>query len=227
MASEFPRRPKLLKGALVTYQSQLVPGVPRVVVFQYNPATLTRTLRHRTASGDGTDGGSSADAREILQVTGPPEESISMKVTLDAVDQLEFPAENPDVVAAGLHPALATLELLLYPRSELVLSNMIRGQAGSRSITAADVPLSLLVWGPARVVPVKVTSLSVTEQAFDQMLNPIQAEVSLEVQVLTYRELERDTLGHGVSLANHIAKEALSAVHQHRTAAETVGQLPF
>lgn len=227
MASEFPGRPRLLKGALVAYQSQLIPGVPRVVVFQYNPDTLTRTLRHRSASGLATDGSGPADAREILQVPGPPQESISLRVVLDATDQLEFPSDNPDVVAAGLHPALATLELLLYPPSELVLANLLRAQLGSRSVTAADVPLALLVWGPARVVPVRVTSVSVTEQAFDQALNPIRAEVSLDLRVLTYRELEPGTIGHGTSIVNHVAKEALSAAHQVRTAAEVVGELPF
>lgn len=225
MASEFPGRPKLLKGALVAYQSQLIPGIPRLVLFQFNPDTLTRTLRHRTATGGASE--SPADAREILQVMGPPQESISMKVTLDAADQLEFPSQNPDVVVAGLHPALATLELLLYPPSTLVISNFLRAALGSRSVTSMDVPLSLLVWGPARVVPVMVTSFSVTEQAFDQLLNPIRAEVSLDLKVLSYRDLEPGTLGHGAALVNHVAKEALSAVHQVKTAAEVVGQLPF
>jgi hypothetical protein len=150
-----------------------------------------------------------------------------MKVVLDAADQLESPGENPDVVATGLHPALATLELLLYPTSTLIISNFLRAKLGSRSITSTDVPLALLVWGPARVVPIKVTSFSVTEQAFDQLLNPIRAEVSIDLRVLTYRELEPGTLGHGASLVNHVAKEALSAVHQVKTAVEAVGQIPF
>jgi hypothetical protein len=226
VASEFTRRPKLLKGAIVAYQSQLIPGVPRVVVFQYNPDTLTRTLRHRTASGEASKADPTSGL-DVLKVTGPPLESISMKVTLDATDQLEFPGENPDVVVAGLHPALATLELLLYPTSKQVLANLIRGEVGHKSVTPMDVPLSLLVWGPARVVPVRITSFSVTEQAFDQMLNPTRAEVSIEFEVLTYRDLERGTLGHGASLVHHVAKEVLSAVHQVKTAAEAVGQLPF
>jgi hypothetical protein len=227
MASEFPGRPKLLKGALVAYQSQLIPGVPRVVVFQYNPESLTRTLRHRTPISSDEEGTSRAEAREILQVTGPPRESIGLKVTLDAADQLEFPGANPDVVAAGLHPALATLELLMYPPSALVLSNFLRARLGSRSITAMDVPLSLLVWGPARVVPVAVESFSVTEEAFDQLLNPIRAEVDLDLKVLTYDDLEVGSLGHGASLVNHFSKEALSAIHQVKTAVEAVGLLPF
>lgn len=227
MASEFPGRPKLLKGALVAYQSQLIPGIPRVVVFQYNPESLTRTLHHRTPFPSGDEGTSMAEAREILQVTGPPRESIGLKVTLDAADQLEFPAANPEVVAAGLHPALATLELLMYPPSRSILSNFLLARAGSRFITPMDLPLSLLVWGHARVVPVAVESFSVTEEAFDQLLNPIRAEVNLDLKVLTYVDVEVGSLGHGVSLSNHVTKEVLSAIHQVKTAAEAFGSLPF
>lgn len=227
MPSEFSGRPKLLKGALIAFRSQLIPGVPTVVVFQYNPDTLTRTLRHRSASGgEISDGGSSA-AQEVLQVTGPPNEQISMTVILDAADQLEQPAQNPDTVLTGLHPALATLELLLYPPSEQILANAVRAALGARQITTTDVPLTLLVWGPARVVPVRLTGLTFTEKAFDQLLNPIRAEVRIDVGVLTYRELAPKSIGHGVSVVHHVTKEVLSAVHQVKTAIEIVGSLPF
>jgi hypothetical protein len=228
MASEFTGRPKLLKGALVAFRSQLIPGVPTVVVFQYNPENLTRTLKQRTASGEEAAGGGGASAaQEVLQVAGPPQEQISMTVVLDAADQLEQPGQNPDTVLTGLHPALATLELLLYPPSEQILANAIRAALGARQITSTDVPLTLLVWGPARVVPVRLTGLTFTEQAFDQLLNPIRAEVRIDVGVLTYRDLEPKSIGHGVSVVHHVAKEVLSAVHQVKTAIEVVGSLPF
>ncbi len=115
MASEFPGRPKLLKGAIVAFSSQLIAGIPRVVMFQYNPDTLTRTFDLRPPAGP-RQAGRARRARETLQVAGPPTESIRMKVMLDAADQLE-PGQNPDMVLTGLHPALATLELLLYPPS--------------------------------------------------------------------------------------------------------------
>ncbi len=226
MASDFTRRPRLLKGALVAYQSQTIPGIPRLVVFQYNPDNLTRTLRHRRDSGRSGSGGSKADAREALEVTGPPEESISMTVSLDAADQLELPGNNPDVVVAGLHPALATLELLLYPPATEILANAIRSALGSRSVTSMDVPMVLLVWGAARVVPVRLDGLSVTEQAFDTLLNPIRAEVRLDLTVMSYTELETGTLGHGVSVVHHVAKEALALAHQVKTAIE-IATLPF
>jgi hypothetical protein len=228
MPSEFPGRPKLLKGALLAFRSQLIPGVPTVVVFQYNPDNLTRTLRYRSASGgEAAAGGGSSAAQEVLQVTGPPDEQISMTVMLDAADQLEQPGQNPDTVLTGLHPALATLELLLYPPSEQILANAVRAALGARQITSTDVPLTLLVWGAARVVPVRLTGYTFTEQAFDQLLNPIRAEVRIDLGVLTYRELEPKSIGHGVSVVHHVAKEVLSAVHQVKTAIEVVGSLPF
>jgi hypothetical protein len=224
MASEFTRRPRLLKGALVAYQSQMIPGIPRLVVFQYNPENLTRTLRHQRAQRRGA--WNKPDSRESLEVTGPPAESISMTVTLDAADQLEFPAENPVVVGTGLHPALATLELLLYPPSQEILASAVRASLGSRSVKSMDVPLVLLVWGAPRVVPVRLDGLSVTEQAFDNLLNPTRAEVRLDLTVLSYDDLETGTLGHGVSLVHHVAKEALAVAHQVKTAIE-IGSLPF
>jgi hypothetical protein len=229
MASEFTRRPKLLKGALVAFRSQLIPGVPTVVVFQYNPEKVTRTLTRQGPSGGA--GGAAAGGRpepgDILKVVGPPAEKVSMTATLDAADQLEDPGRNPDIVLIGLHPALATLELLLYPPSEQILANELKALLGSRSITTPDAPLTLLVWGPARVVPVLLNSYTITETAFDQLLNPIRADVDLNLDVLSYTMLETGTLGHGVSVVHHVSKEVLSAAHQVRTAIEIVGSPPF
>lgn len=150
-----------------------------------------------------------------------------MTAMLDAADQLEDPGRNPDIVLTGLHPALATLELLLYPPSEQILGNAAKALLGSKSITTTDAPLTLLVWGPARVVPVLLDSYSITETAFDQLLNPINAEVELNLTVLSYTMLETGSLGHGVSVVHHVAKEVLSAADQVRTAVEIVGSLPF
>jgi hypothetical protein len=130
------------------------------------------------------------------------------------------------VVGTGLHPALATLELLLYPPSQEILASAVRASLGSRSVKSMDVPLVLLVWGAPRVVPVRLDGLSVTEQAFDNLLNPTRAEVRLDLTVLSYDDLETGTLGHGVSLVHHVAKEALAVAHQVKTAIE-IGSLPF
>jgi hypothetical protein len=206
MPSEFPRSPQILKGALVAFESQFLGPVPNLVIFQYNPETVTRTLTEQTASGNGGQ----RTPREAYQVKGPPKEQISLTVMLDAADQLENPEINPDVLLTGLHPVLAALELLLYPPSLNVVTNMTLAQLGSRQIAPQDAPMTLLVWGPGRAVPVHITGLTVTEKAFDQLLNPILAEVRLDMDVMTYLDLEPGSLGHGASVAHHIAKEVLA-----------------
>jgi hypothetical protein len=40
-------------------------------------------------------------------------------------------------------------------------------------------PLALFVWSQHRILPVRVTDFSITEEAFDPALNPIRAKVSL------------------------------------------------
>src|SRR5262245_42749470 len=158
MPSEFPRSPRLLKGALVVYESQKPGPPPRVIVFQYNAEQLSRSLAHRAAPPEPSDVGAARE--DTFRVLGPPLETINLSVVLDAADQLEQPEQNPEVAANGLHPALAALELLLYPPSTQVLVNRALAQAGSAQICPADLPLPLLVWGKSRVVPVRLTSFS-------------------------------------------------------------------
>jgi hypothetical protein len=143
-------------------------------------------------------------------VLGPPVETINLSVELDAADQLEQPDRNTEVVASGLHPALAALELLLYPLSTQVTLNRNLAQAGKVQLCPADLPLTLLVWGKSRVVPVRLTSFSITEEAFDPRLNPIRAKVDLGMRVLTYMELKDDTLGFGAYIAYQTRKETLA-----------------
>jgi hypothetical protein len=225
MPSDFPLSPRLLKGALVAYESQFLGPIPNVIVFQYNPDQLSRTLAHRTAPPEpGNIGGSRED---VLRVQGPPVETVSLTVVLEATDQLAEPAQHPQIVQHGLHPALAALELLLYPPSSQALLNRTLAQAGSAQICPADVPLVLFVWGPSRVVPVRLTSFSITEQAFDQALNPIQAEVQLGVQVLTYMELKDTSLGYNAYLATQTQKEVLARLNLASSAEQAMSTLPF
>ncbi len=223
MTSEFPGRPRVLKGALVAYASALLGPVPNVVVFQYNPDTVTRTVRHRTQTSTGAEAGGRARAGEPIRVTGPPAESLSLQITLDATDKLEV--GDPLAVTVGVHPALAALELLLYPDSTQMLRNAALTQAGASAVPAAEVPSVLLVWGLGRVVPVRVESLSITEQAYDPLLNPIRADVDLSLHVLSYLDLTVGSLGHGASVAHHIAKEALAQANVVDATATAVSQV--
>jgi hypothetical protein len=105
--------------------------------------------------------------------------------------------------------------MLLYPTTFQVLQNEALSQGGAVQVKPADLPLTLLVWGKSRVVPVKIESFSVTEEAFDQNLNPIQAKVELSLMVLTYMELEKKSQGRDAYLSYQRQKEMLAQQYQN------------
>jgi hypothetical protein len=225
MPFNFPGSPKLLKGALVVYGSQFLGGIPDLIVFQYNPEQISRTLAHRSAPPEPSNIGSARE--DVLRVLGPPIETINLSVMLDATDQLEEPALHPQIVEFGLQPALAALELLLYPANAQVLLNRTLAQAGRAQICPADVPLVLFVWGRSRVLPIRLTNFSITEEAFDQTLNPIQAKVDLGMRVLSYMELRDSSLGYNAYLVSQTQKEVLARLNLASSAEQSVGLLPF
>jgi hypothetical protein len=227
VSSEFPRSPKLLKGGLVVFPSMKAGGPPPTVIsFQYNPEQVSRTLAHRSAPPDPSSAGGARE--EAFRVLGPPVETISISVVLDAADQLEQPDQNPEVALLGLHPALAALELLLYPPSTQVLLNRTLALGGSVQVCPADLPFTMLVWGKSRVVPVRLQDFSVTEEAFDPALNPIQAKVELRMQVLSYMELKEDTAGFAAYIAYQAQKEVLARLVRPGAAAGAIrGLIPL
>lgn len=171
-----PNTPNLVHGGLVLIDPA-TSAVQRVIALQYNPNTLTRSLQVHGAGKD------TADRSEVLRLTGPPTETIKLEAELDAVDQLEFAPNGASRV--GIFPQLAALETLIYPTSAQLSANHAREQAGTLEILPMETPLALFVWSAQRIVPVRVTEFSVTEEAFDASLNPIQAKVSLGLRVLT------------------------------------------
>ncbi len=203
--STFPGSPKLIKGALVAIDPLNPPG--SVVVFQYNPDTMTRRLEARAAGG-----GDNADRSEALRVIGPPKETISLTIEIDAADGLE--TQNPLTIASGIYPTLAALEIMLYPRLATVIANVALAQAGVIEVVPPDGPLTVLVWGPQRVVPVRLTGCNITEEAYDPMLNPIRGKAELTMQVLSYYDLPLTNAGYSLFLAHQAAKEALAASNQ-------------
>jgi hypothetical protein len=214
MSDESPLRPLIQKGTLVVYPRD-TPGTPpaRIIAFQFNPDTMKRTLAHRAPpapQGGGTTGNAQEDVR---RVGGPPVETISLTVTLHAADQLNEPGKNPGVAEFGLHPALATLELLMYPSTSDEQRRATQAQSGQVQTDPPDVPLVLFVWGKSRVVPVKITTFSVSEENFDRRLNPIYAKVELAMQVLTHVELQSSSLGRDAFMAYQLSKEALARAY--------------
>ena len=198
----FPNSPRLIKGALVGVD--LFNPLASVVVFQYNPDTMTRRLEARAASGDG-------DRGEAQRLTGPPKETITLSVEIDATDQLE--QANPLAVTMGIYPTLSALEMMLYPKSAVVIANTILSLIGTIEILPMEGPFILFVWGPQRVLPVRLSSLSITEEAYDPLLNPIRAKAELSLSVLSYQDLGVLHPGHWLFLAHHMAKEVMATMN--------------
>ena len=195
----------MLKGGIVLLDPD-TSALQRVVVLQYNPDTLTRTLQ---VQGAGPEGG---DRLEALRLKGPPVETIKLEAEIDATDQLEFPARNQRTVQLGLAPELAALETVVYPPSAQVQASNDLASGGTLEIAPVEAPLTLFVWSKARVLPVRLTDFSITEEAFDVALNPIRAKVSLGMRVLTVNDLGFDHKGGSLYLIYHQQKERLATM---------------
>ena len=86
------------------------------------------------------------------------------------------------------------------------------------------------------MVPVIVSSITVTESAYDQLLNPIQAKVDLSMRSMTQLELQdAGILFEGLAFVNLVAKEVMARFQVAgligKTAANAAravkGNLPF
>lgn len=199
----FPNSPKLIKGGIVLIN----PGtgaVLRMISLQYNPDTLTRSLQVQGVGGEG------GDRSEALRLKGPPVETIKLDAEIDAADQLEFPDQHQNEVESGLHTQLAALETMVYPSSAMLQSNSGLASVGTLEIAPMEAPLSLLIWSKNRILPMRITEFSITEEAFDPSLNPIRAKVSLGMRVLSVDDLGFDHKGGNLFMTYLQNKERLS-----------------
>lgn len=209
----FPGSPRLVKGGIVL----LDPGsgqVQRVISLQYNPDSLTRTFQVQAVGADGQD------RSEALRLKAPAAESYKLEAEIDLTDQLEFPDQHRDAVQVGLHPQLAALELLAYPSSAQLEQNNTLAKSGVLEIIPMEAPLTVFVWSKNRIVPVRLTEFSVTEEAFDPSLNPIRAKVSLGLRVLSVNDLGFDHRGGGLFMTHLRQKESFA-----QRSAGSLGQL--
>ncbi|HUP43074.1 MAG TPA: hypothetical protein VM599_07685 [Thermoanaerobaculia bacterium] len=201
----FPRSPKVLRGAIVAID--VFNPVASVIVFQYNPESMTRSLQARMS------GAEEGERAEAFRLEGPPQETIAMKVEIDATDQLE--RGDGDALAMGIYPQLSALEMILYPKSAYVVASAALALLGTLEIQPPEAPLTLLVWGAKRVLPVRLDGFSIEEEAYDVNLNPIRATVSMSLRVLSYHDLPNTPLPHvgsALFLAHQVVKETMATL---------------
>jgi len=205
--SSSPRTPRVPRGSFTIYHNDAPGTQPLTINFQYNPGEIRRTLIARRPRDAAQPNAAPQDARLVV---GPPVETITLSIELDAADQLEAPRDNRNVVDHGLHMPLAALEILMYPPSAQFEQNQQLAEQGEIQVSPSNLALVLLNWGDSRIVPVMITSFSVTEQEFDTRLNPIRAKVDLGLQVLTYLDLRNSSTGVDAFVAYQKEKERLA-----------------
>jgi hypothetical protein len=197
----FPGSPNTTKGALIGLD--IANPIASVIVFQYNPLKMTRTLDAQTAGGGGS-------IYETQRLKGAPVETIQLEIELDAVDKLE---EGDDTASSlGIYPQLSALEMLVYPKSALVIANTVLLGLGTIEVVPPIGPLTLFIWGPQRVLPVQITNFTINEEAFDVNLNPIQAKVDLSLRVLSYNDLSLTHPGYYIFLTHQVVKEVFATI---------------
>jgi len=246
--SAFPGSPKLLKGALIQFSAPLLVPVPNLIMFQYNPETLTRSLTPwspppppvPTAPGQTLPRQPGQAGQEVNARAQPydPEESFSVVLELDATDALEFPEEHPIAVATGVADRIAALEMLLYPsegstlgRAVATVGATLGGRLGKEVLECKTVPVVLFFWGPGRIVPVRIKEFSVDEQAFSPLLYPIRATVTVGMEVLPASAFPEkgaiNRLARGVYWWTRGQKEALAIANLLNDVEQIRSYLPF
>jgi hypothetical protein len=192
--------PRLLKGAIISLDPNT--GIPLgTIELQYNPDSITRSLKPQGI-------GDEPDRTEVLRVKGPPIETITCAVEIDATDLLA--ASDPTTMSFGIQPQLAQLELLVYPSSTDLIANEALSLLGTIEIVPMESALTLFAWSKTRITPVRLTSLEVTEEAFDPQLNPIRARVALGMRVLNVNDVGFLTPAGALYMVYQLEKEALA-----------------
>ncbi len=207
--------PKLLKGAIVVV-APTSNTVLSTIYFQYNPETLTRTLKAQVSGKEGSD------RTESLRLKGAPIETIKLDIEFDSTGPLSK-TEQDNALSLGIYPQLSALETLIYPKSEQINDTMEQAGQGVLEIIPMEAPMTLLVWGTKRVLPVRLTDFSITEESYDVNLNPIRAKVALNLRVLNYDDLPWKQRGSQLFLAHHKAKERLSTQRDLSYSAQRTG----
>jgi hypothetical protein len=206
--------------------------IPNIIMFQYNPESVTRDLTPWAPPTEREGGKGPEPTAQPFD----PGESFDLELELDATDALEEPVTHPAAVLAGVADRIAAMEMLLYPPGDSLLGNAFGSLFGStEAVPRASVPIVLFVWGPGRIVPVRLTSFSVDEQAFNPMLYPVRAKVTIGLQVLTEAAFNKP--GKTLSGAEELAvmaykwtrgqREILARANLLNSAESILGMLPF
>jgi hypothetical protein len=224
-----------MRGAFIEFiDTGLIP-IPNVIVFQFNPETMTHTW---------TQAESANVTGNPMAVKGAPGEQFSFSLAVDALDSIADGGVSGGLAEiSGVATRLAALEMLLFPTGSTkggligtvtgAIGGLLGGGGGEppRDVPASVIPTVLFVWGPGRIVPVRVVSLTVTEKLYDKLLIPTHAEAAIGLRVLTAQELEADNdllkpLAKAAVIYSNGLREVLAIANLVNTADGIVGMVP-
>jgi hypothetical protein len=222
--------PYLLRGALIEYGGDFLGPIPNAVIFQFNPETISRAIQVPQRPTGGA-------RRETTQAGDPPIEKISIKAEFNAADALD--KNNGLARQFGVGPQLAALEKMAFPATKIggligkgieVIGDALGlggSDAASQPIPREQYPRILFIWGRTRILPVTIESLNITEQQYDHVLNPVRAEVSLQLVVNTTNICSNDKIANGAMTYSNLAKEAQAILNLANTAELVADLIPF
>jgi hypothetical protein len=219
-----------LRGAMIEYGSGLIGPIPNVVIFQFNPESLSRTLQIPQRPTGATQ-------RETTQAGEKTFEKITLKAHFSAADLL---AEDKALAKLfGIGPQLAALEKMVLPSSKLAgligaaidaIGNALGGggeEPPAQPIPRETYPRILFIWGLTRVLPVTIDAMTIAELEYDALLNPTRAEVDLTLSVIDVDDCSDDVLARGALEYSTIAKEAQAIANLANTAEQIVELVPL
>jgi hypothetical protein len=221
---------KMLRGALIEYGSDFLGPIPNVVIFQFNPETLTRTIQVPPRN-------TSATSRETSQSGEAPVEKVTVNAVFSAADALN----DNNILARGfgVGPQIAALEKMVYPAGKLsgligaaidAIGDAIFGgddSGPSQPIPREKQPRILFIWGLTRLLPVVIESMTITEQQYDFLLNPIEAQVSIGLAVVPPAQCSEDVIGKGALEYSNLAKDAQAILNLANTVELAADLIPF
>jgi hypothetical protein len=126
----------------------------------------------------------------------------------------------------------------VYPPSQVggligaaidAIGSAISGSVGSpatRTVPRERLPRVLFIWGLTRILPVRITSMTLTEQQFDFLLNPVQAQVQIGLAVAGTPPAG-DVVAKGALTYSQGVKDAQAMLNLVKAVELVVDMIPF
>jgi len=227
-----------MRGALVEYGSDFMGPVPNIVAFQFNPETISRTMNFPP---DASAIPAKSGQEEPNQASSPPTETFSITAYFSAADDMGGSAAEQIIPRLfGVGPQLAALEKMVYTEGGMISEaigaavdaigdalGLGRDTDPTVPVPRQETPRILFIWGTSRILPVKITSMTIDEEKYDPLLNPVQAKVTIGLSILSFPDSSDDVVGMGALRYTQTVKDAQAVLNLVKAAEAAIDTVPF